>query len=139
VGALEKAGLISIVGGAITASVQNEVLLRILILWSSGILSAFMGAVPIVTAFIPLVENLGRELSIPPERLAPLWWSLALGGSLGGIGTILGTAANMVVTGISERTRHRITYKSYLIVGFPIMIIALIISTGYILLRYRAP
>ncbi|TET77730.1 hypothetical protein E3J38_09530 [candidate division TA06 bacterium] len=139
VGAVEKAELISMAGRAITASVQNEVLLRILILWSSGIFSAFMGAVPIVTAFIPLVENLGRELSIPPERLAPLWWCLALGGSLGGIGTILGTAANMVVTGISERTRHRITYKSYLIVGFPIMIIALIISTGYVLLRYRAP
>lgn len=139
VGAVEKAELISIVGRAITSSVQNQVLLRIFILWSSGILSAFMGAVPIVTAFIPLVEDLGRGLSISPERLAPLWWCLALGGSLGGIGTILGTAANMVVTGISERTRHRITYKSYLSVGFPIMIIALIISTGYILLRYRAP
>jgi len=139
VGAVERAELISSVGGAITSSIKNPVHVRMLILWFSGLFSAFLGAVPVATAFIPLIENLGRDLALSPQGLAPLWWSLALGSSLGGIGTILGTAANMVIVGISERTRYRITYRSYFLVGFIIMILALLISTVYILLRYRLP
>ncbi len=137
VGALDKVGVISAAGRALVSSVQNPYLLRILILWISGVASAFLGAVPVAAAFIPLIETLGRDLGLSPEGLAPLWWSLALGASLGGIGTVLGTAATMVAVGISARTRHRITYAAYLRVGSAIMAISLAISTVYLLLRYR--
>ena len=137
VGAVDRAGLISALGRGLVASVRNPVYLRIIILWSSGVCSAFLGAVPVATAFIPLVQNLAGELALSPQAVEPLWWSLALGASLGGIGTILGTASAMVVVGISQRTRYRITYRSYFAVGSLVMILSLLLSTAYVLLRYR--
>lgn len=137
VGAVDEAGLISALGRGLTASVRNPTHLRLIILWFSGICSAFLGAVPVATALIPLVENLSRELSLLPQAVEPLWWSLALGASLGGIGTVLGTAAAMVAVGISHRTRYKITYKSYLPLGSLLMILSLLLASGYLLLRYR--
>lgn len=137
VGAVDRAGLVSSVGRALIISVKNPVYLRLVILWLSGVSSAFLGAVPVATAFIPLVQNLSKELALTPQATAPLWWSLALGASLGGTGTILGTAAAMVVAGISQRTRHRITYRSYFAVGSIVMVLSLLLASAYVLLRYR--
>jgi Na+/H+ antiporter NhaD/arsenite permease-like protein len=137
VGAVDRAGLISALGRGLVASIRSPVQLRIIILWASGISSAFLGAVPVATAFIPLVQNLARELSLSPEAIEPLWWSLALGASLGGIGTIVGTAAAMVAAGISQRTRYRISYRSYFTVGSLVMLLSLLLATAYVLLRYR--
>jgi Na+/H+ antiporter NhaD/arsenite permease-like protein len=136
VGALDKVGVISAAARGIVSSVQNPSLLRILILWISGIASAFLGAVPVAAAFIPLIETLGKDLGLSAGGLAPIWWSLALGASLGGIGTVLGTAATMVAVGISARTRYKISYRAYLRVGSTIMVLSLAVSTIYLLLRY---
>jgi len=111
----------------------NIPLTTLLILWMSGIFSAFVDNIPFVTAMIPLLKDIGQLTGMPMD---PLWWSLALGTCLGGNGTLIGASANVVVAGISEKQGYPITFMKYMLVGFPLMIVSLIISTGYIYFRY---
>ena len=73
----------------------------------------------------------------PPDgQLQALWWALALGAALGSNGTFIGSAANMVVVGISNRSGHKITFGEFSKRGLPITLISLVLSTIYIWLRY---
>ncbi|MDR1616276.1 MAG: ArsB/NhaD family transporter [Syntrophomonadaceae bacterium] len=108
-------------------------LTAMLILWFSGIASAFVDNIPFVTAMIPLLKDVGQLTGMPMD---PLWWSLALGACLGGNGTLIGASANVVVAGISEKRGHPIMFVQFLKYGFPVMIVTLILSTAYIYIRY---
>lgn len=136
VGSLDRAGIISSFAKLITRSVTSPTLLVVITLWLSGILASFIGAVPVAAAMIPFVKALGVELSLTQAGMAPLWWSLALGASLGGNGSLVGAAANMVVAGISEKTRTPLTFGNYFRIGFPVTMFTIFISGFYLLLRY---
>ncbi|MBQ8682623.1 MAG: ArsB/NhaD family transporter [Selenomonadales bacterium] len=134
VGGLIETGIISriaeialdITGGDLTYT-------SLLILWLSAIVSAFLDNIPFVATMIPMIQDMGAA---GISDLEPLWWSLALGACLGGNGTIVGASANLIVAGLAAERGHRITFLGYMKVGFPIMILTIIISTGYIYLRY---
>ena len=68
--------------------------------------------------------------------ITPLWWALSLGACLGGNGTLIGASANVVLTGISSKNGHPITYMEFLKIGFPVMILSLVICTIYMLIRF---
>ena len=82
---------------------------------------------------IPMIQDMGAA---GISDLEPLWWSLALGACLGGNGTIVGASANLIVAGLAAERGYRLMFLQYMKVGFPIMILTIIISTGYIYLRY---
>ena len=65
-----------------------------------------------------------------------MWWAVALAVCLGGNFTIIGAAANLVTAGISEQNGCKISFKEFLKYGFPVSIFSLILSSGYIVLRY---
>jgi Na+/H+ antiporter NhaD/arsenite permease-like protein len=134
VGGLIETGIISriaeialeVTGGDLTYT-------SLLILWLSAIVSAFLDNIPFVATMIPMIQDMGAA---GIADLEPLWWSLALGACLGGNGTIVGASANLIVAGLAAERGHRNTFVGYMKVGFPIMILTIIISTGYIYLRY---
>lgn len=131
---LVKTGVIEYLATQAIALTQgNYTLTAILILWFSGISSAFVDNIPMVAAMIPLLKSIGQMTGMAMD---PLWWSLALGACLGGNGTLIGASANVVVAGISERNGVPITFLGFMKIGFPLMIVSLIISTAYIFLRY---
>ena len=66
----------------------------------------------------------------------PLWWAVSLGACLGGNGTLIGASANVVLSGISTKHGYPITFASYFKVGFPMMLVSIVISTFYLLIRY---
>jgi len=68
--------------------------------------------------------------------IIPLWWALSLGACLGGITTIIGSAANVVVAGIAESSGHPITFVRYLKYGIPIAFISLLIATLWLWLLF---
>lgn len=117
---------ISITGGELVPS-------TFLILWMSAIISSFVDNIPFVATMIPLIKELG-QLGI--HNLNPLWWSLSLGACLGGNGTLIGASANLVVAGLAAKKGHYISFMRFFIVGFPIMLISIIISSIYIYIRY---
>ena len=117
--------LIQITGG-------NPVAAMLIILWFSAILSAILDNIPFVATMIPLIHAMG----VSGMDIWPLWWALSLGACLGGNGTLIGASANVVLSGISTRQGYPITFKSFTKIGFPMMIMSMIIVTGYMLLRY---
>ena len=57
--------------------------------------------------------------------------------TLGGNGTLIGASANVVLSGISAKHGHPITFGHYLKVGFPTMVLSVAISTVYLLVRFH--
>ena len=65
-----------------------------------------------------------------------MWWSLALGACLGGNGSLVGAAANVMVSGLAERAGHPISFVRYLKIGVPFMLFTVAIANVYVYLRY---
>ncbi|WP_128895960.1 ArsB/NhaD family transporter [Longirhabdus pacifica] len=103
-----------------------------LILWMSAIASAFVDNIPFVATMIPMIQEMGYSM----ENIEPLWWSLALGACLGGNGSLIGASANVIVAGLAAKEGHHITFVKFLLIGFPLMILSIVIATFYIYLRY---
>lgn len=131
---LVKTGVITnLAQKALILTQGNLTLTAILVLWVSAFASAIVDNIPFVAAMIPLLKDVGAMSGMPMD---PLWWSLALGACLGGNGTLIGASANVVVAGIAERNGLKITFWGFTRVGMPLMIVSIIIATGYVYLRY---
>ncbi len=135
VGTLDHVGIIEWVarqslaatGGALRASTM-------LILWLSAIASAFVDNIPFVATMIPLIHKMGELGGI--TNLRPLWWALSLGACLGGNGTLIGASANVTVAGLAEKQGVSISFKGFMKVAFPLMLVSIAICTVYIYLVY---
>ncbi|MEN6462026.1 MAG: ArsB/NhaD family transporter, partial [Syntrophomonas sp.] len=134
VGGLEKVGIIEkMAREAVSLTHGNLKATTILLLWFSAIASAFIDNIPFVATFIPLIKEFGH---ISHMSISPFWWALSLGACLGGNGTIIGASANVVVSGISARHGHPITFLGYMKIAFPLMLVSIIISTIYLWVLY---
>jgi Na+/H+ antiporter NhaD/arsenite permease-like protein len=120
--------MLALTGGDLTATAM-------VILWSSAILSAIIDNIPFVATMIPLIKAMAPTFG-GPEGLLPLWWALALGACLGGNGTLIGASANLVVAGFAERAGQPIRFVQYTLIAFPIMLLSIVISMGYLYWRY---
>lgn len=135
VGALEHVGVIEAVAKyALGVTGGNLVPTAMLILWISAIASAFVDNIPFVATMIPLIQDMGRLGGI--ENLNLLWWSLSLGACLGGNGTVIGASANVVVIGMAEKRGFHVSFIGFMKIAFPLMLMSIVISTGYLLLWY---
>lgn len=136
VGALVETGVIARLATMALQLAHGDIgYLSLLALWLSGIVSATVDNTPFVAAMIPLVREFGVQMELTdPAALDPVWWSLALGASLGGSGTLIGAAANVVVAGIAAREGEEIPYAEYLKIGAPLTLLALAVATGYVAL-----
>lgn len=113
-------------GGSLTAS-------AILILWMSAIASAFVDNIPFVATMIPMIKEMGN---MGLSNLEPLWWSLSLGACLGGNGSLIGASANVIVAGMAAKEGHQISFLKFMAIGFPLMLLSILISNVYIYMRY---
>jgi Na+/H+ antiporter NhaD/arsenite permease-like protein len=66
----------------------------------------------------------------------PLWWALALGACLGGNGTVIGASANVVIVDMARKAGHPISYRQFFLIGFPVMVGSLLLSTLYLWLLF---
>ena len=135
VGALEHTGVINAIAIAGLKVTGGEMLSTgMLILWLSAIASAFVDNIPFTATMIPLIKDMGAMGGI--SNLDPLYWSLAMGACFGGNGTMIGAAANVIVAGMAERQGHPISFIGFMKVAFPLMLMSIFISMGYLMLRY---
>lgn len=132
-GLVETGVIAQLATKAIELTEGNLVATSLLILWMSAIASAFVDNIPFVATMIPMIQEMGK---IGISDLEPLWWSLALGACLGGNGTLIGASANLIVAGMAAKEGYNISFLKFLWIGFPLMILSIIISTVYIYLRY---
>jgi Na+/H+ antiporter NhaD/arsenite permease-like protein len=149
VGGLEKVGILERLADGILNISTNVVVLSLCILWFSALASSFLDNIPFVAAMIPLLMRITAALYPNTTGLdeaayhtyllgesLPLWWSLALGACLGGNGTLIGASANVVIAGFSEKTNTPLNFRNYFRYGFPMMLLSVLLSSLYMLLRY---
>ena len=58
------------------------------------------------------------------------------GATLGGNGTLVGASSNIVAAGISELHGRRISFKTFLRYGLPVMALQLISAAVYVTIRF---
>lgn len=134
VGALEKVGVIELLAKEIMSLTKGDLFMTAMfILWLSAIASAFLDNIPFVATMIPLIKSLSEISAI---NATPLWWALALGACLGGNGTLVGASANVIVGGMLQKQGYKLEFVDYMKVGFPLMIISIIISSIYLIIFY---
>ncbi len=94
--ALYQTGVARIIGRhLLRLAGHSEVRLIIMIMLSSGILSAFMNNIGVAVLMLPVVMDLARSSKTPPSRLL---MPLAFGCLLGGLTTLIGTPPNLLIS-----------------------------------------
>ncbi len=134
VGGLQEAGVIKLLAQSVLNITHGNLLLTTMaILWVSAIASAFVDNIPFVATMIPMIKDMGELSGI---NLTPLWWALSLGACFGGNGTIIGSSANVLAISMAGERGHKITFKKYFKVAFPMTILTVAIATIYLYLIF---
>lgn len=134
VGGLEETGVLEIIANAIrNVCGSNYFLMVAIIVWVSGIASAFIDNIPFAATMVPIIKDLAGGSD---PILATLAWSLAMGTDVGGSATPIGASANVVGTSAAAKAGHPIGWGEYCKKMAPATVIVMLISTVYICLRY---
>jgi len=135
VGATQEVGLISIIAGAISSVVGDSLTVSILVLvWSAALLSGVIANIPFTAAMLPVVGFLTR--TVPNATSNVLYYGLSIGSAMGGNSSLIGASANLVTAGIAERAGYKITYVSFIKVGFPAMILTVGMGVLWLFIRF---
>ena len=90
-----------------------------IILWASGILSGIIDNIPYTATMAPLISELVNPAN--PNAITgntqALWWALSLGACLGGNLTIIGAAANVIVSETAASQGHKISFMRFMKYG----------------------
>ena len=133
---LEVTGVLQILGQWFIELTEGSIKKSVfLILGSSAVLSSAIDNIPFVATMIPMLKTMEPTMG-GREAMMPVWWALSLGACFGGNGTLIGASANVVVASISGKHGYPITFKDYLKVGFPVMLVTVAVATVYVLVRY---
>ena len=135
IGGLEASGGIKLMAQWIIDVTQgSREMASMLILWASGIISGIIDNIPYTATMAPMLIEI--ENSMGRDYTYPLWWSLSLGACLGGNMTIIGAAANVIVSENSAKEGHPIFFIQFMKYGVVIVLISLIFSSAYIYLKF---
>ena len=131
---LELTGVLAIIAKGIRAiSAGNPYLMIGIVLWVSGIASAFVDNIPFTATMIPIIESLAATAGVSMHTLA---WTLSMGTDVGGCATPIGASANVVGTSICAKAGHPVSWGRYCKWLAPASILAMGICTLYIFIVY---
>ena len=135
IGGVEASGGIKLMAEWIIKVTQgSQTLASMLILWISGIISGIIDNIPYTATMSPMLVEIQKTLGI--DYTIPLWWCLSLGACLGGNMTMIGAAANVIVSENAAREGHPIGFMQFMKYGIIAVLISLSISSLYIYLIF---
>lgn len=133
VGGLTETGIIKELASKIIDATNGHPMVTMLVLlWASALLSSILDNIPFVATLIPLILAMQAD----GIDVTSFWWAISLGACLGGNGTMIGASANVVLSDISTKHGYPITFKSYLKVGMPFMLLSIVISTVFLVVKF---
>jgi Na+/H+ antiporter NhaD/arsenite permease-like protein len=135
IGGLQEVGLMSLIASGIHLAVGDNLLAAtMVVIWGSAMFCLLIPTIPLTAALLPIVGFLTR--SIPGGGSNVLYYSLSMGSALGANNSLIGATNNMVTAGIALRAGYPITFRSFIRVGFPAVIVTLVVGTLWILVRF---
>jgi len=97
---LTQTGIADVIGSSVLRLAgRNEARMIVVIMLSSGLLSAFMNNIGVAALMLPVVVDIARRTRLPASRLL---MPLAYGSLLGGLTTLIGTPPNLLISGALE-------------------------------------
>lgn len=135
IGGLEASGGIALMAQWIlNVTKGSQEATAMIILWASGFISGIIDNIPYTATMTPMILQIKKTMGA--DYAYPLWWCLSLGACLGGNMTIIGAAANVIVSETSAHKGYPIPFMKFLKYGVATMLISLVISSTYIYLRF---
>ena len=135
IGGVEASGGIKLMAEWILRVTQgSQEAASMLILWASGIISGIIDNIPYTATMSPMLVEIQKTMGA--DYTTPLWWCLSLGACLGGNMTMIGAAANVIVSESAAKEGHPMFFLRFMKYGVIVVAKSLIISSLYINLRY---
>lgn len=109
-----------------------------IILWASGLVSGIIDNIPYTATMAPLISELINPAN--PNAITghthALWWALSLGACLGGNLTLIGAAANVLVSETAASKGYKIPFMRFMKYGALVTFISLTFSSIYLYFRF---
>lgn len=134
VGALDQTGVITSIADKMVEVTDGNVNHAMqLVLWMSALSTTFINSIPFTATMISIIKSMAEAI---PGNIDSLWWALSLGACFGGNGTLIGAAANIIVAGFAQKTDYPLSFKAYIKIALPLMLVSIAITSGYLYLKY---
>lgn len=128
VGSLKYVGITDKIASLVTGTGGDLLVMMLLVGGIISILTAFIDNVLAVATIMPVVEALSG--TIP---LAPVWWSMLIGGTYCGNATLIGSTANIVAAGMVEKKGlGSFSMLGWMKIGIPVSLLT--VGIAFILL-----
>lgn len=99
--AVQETGALHLVSRVVFGRTRNPTVALARLVGPTAVMSAFMNNTPIVAMLIPMVRSYARQIGVAPSRfLIPLSYAAMFGGTC----TLIGTSANLVISGLLEES-----------------------------------
>ncbi len=130
IGGLDEAGFIHLIAVEIeTLSGGSLILAMFFILFISGGFAMAVGNIPAAITLVSVVDVFIQNTSMGTAYpINPLWWALSLGACFGGNGTLISAPANLIVSNISEKMGHPLSFRKFTKHSLPITLFSLNLS-----------
>lgn len=133
VGALEFTHVITTFAHLLVSITQgSETLLLFIITLGSGVLSTFIDNVPYNITMVGAIQAMQAGGVV----VYPLWWALNLGTSIGGAGSPIAAACNVIAYGQAEKEKIHVGFVRYLAIALPLVVINCLVTFGFLYLKY---
>lgn len=135
-----ECGLIACVGdGLKILNNVHPVAVILIVMWVCGAAAAVTNNVSFTAAVVSIIGLFMQNspaFSGNPVLCEIMWWALALSVCLGGNGSLVGAAANLVAVGMAEKAGFKLTFGDFMRYGLPVTLGSMIIASAYIVVRY---
>ena len=135
-------GLLRIIADQLSSVIESvpvgsrTMVSSVLIQVVAAVASAFVDNIPFTTTMIPVIRRMAAN--VEGLELRPLAWALCFGADYGGMGTLIGASANVVMAGVAAEAGYPVSFMSFFKIGWPMMCLGVSISVPYLCLCIHA-
>ncbi|EEH58164.1 arsenite-antimonite efflux family [Micromonas pusilla CCMP1545] len=133
---ISELGLLRVIADALSDAIENvdegsrNLVSSVLIQVVAAVASAFVDNIPFTTTMLPVIKRMAKNVEGVEIRV--LAWALCFGADYGGMGTIIGASANVVMAGIAAEAGYPVSFSQFFKIGWPMMCISLCVSIPYL-------
>jgi len=135
---IAELGLLRIIADQLSGAIEvvdvdkRAIVSSVLVQVVAAMASAFVDNIPFTTTMIPVISRMAQN--VEGLTIQPLAWALCFGADYGGMGTIIGASANVVMAGVAAEAGFPVSFMSFFKIGWPMMCLSLCVSVPYLAL-----
>ena len=114
---IAELGLLRIIADQLSSAIEvvdvdkRAIVSSVLIQVVAAVASAFVDNIPFTTTMIPVISRMAKN--VEGLTIQPLAWALCFGADYGGMGTLIGASANVVMAGVAAEAGYPVSFMSF--------------------------